>query len=32
MKARRGLYDRLGMAHDETVDVEAVEEYYSQFG
>jgi len=30
MKARRGLYDRLGMAHDETVDVEAVEQYYAE--
>ena len=30
MKARRGLYDRLGMAHDETVDVEAVEAYYAE--
>lgn len=28
MRARRKLYDRLGMPHDETVNVEAVEAYY----
>lgn len=31
MRGRRKLYERLGMAPDETVDVEAVEAYYSQF-
>ncbi len=31
MKARRGLYGRLGMEFDETVDHEPVEEYYRQF-
>ncbi len=31
MKARRGLYERLGMEFDSTVDFEPVEEYYSQF-
>jgi 4-hydroxy-4-methyl-2-oxoglutarate aldolase len=31
MHARLKLYDRLGMPHDETVDIEAVEAYYSQF-
>ncbi len=31
MHARRRLYDRLGKEHDETVDFEAVEAYYSQF-
>jgi len=29
MRARRKLYDRLGMAPDETVDFEAVEAYYA---
>jgi regulator of RNase E activity RraA len=28
MRARRKLYDRLGMPPDETIDVEAVEAYY----
>jgi regulator of RNase E activity RraA len=28
MKGRRGLYERLGMALDETVDYEHVEAYY----
>jgi 4-hydroxy-4-methyl-2-oxoglutarate aldolase len=32
MKARRRLYERLGMPPDATVDVEAVEAYYRQFG
>ncbi len=32
MHARRGLYERLGRAPDETVDVEAVEAYYRGFG
>lgn len=31
MRDRRRLYDRLGMTLDATVDVEAVEAYYSQF-
>lgn len=31
MHDRRRLYDRLGMTPDATVDVEAVEAYYSQF-
>jgi regulator of RNase E activity RraA len=31
MRARRKLYERLGMAPDETVDFEAVETYYRQF-
>lgn len=31
MRARRRLYDRLGMPHDPTVDVETVEAYYRQF-
>lgn len=31
MRARRALYDRLGMAPDATVDFEAVEAYYRQF-
>lgn len=31
MRGRRKLYERLGMALDETVDVEKVEQYYSQF-
>lgn len=31
MHARRKYYDRLGMPHDDTVDYEAVEAYYSQF-
>jgi regulator of RNase E activity RraA len=31
MHGRRRLYERLGMAPDETVDVEAVEAYYKQF-
>ena len=31
MRARRGLYQRLGMTPDYTVDYEAVEKYYSQF-
>lgn len=30
MHARRKLYDRLGMAHDDTVDVKAVEKYYAE--
>jgi len=30
MKARRGLYQRLGMSPDQTVDYESVEEYYKQ--
>jgi 4-hydroxy-4-methyl-2-oxoglutarate aldolase len=30
MRARRGLYERLGMVPDATVDVEAVEAYYAQ--
>jgi regulator of RNase E activity RraA len=30
MRARRSLYDRLGMPHDDTVDVEAVERYYGR--
>lgn len=30
MKGRRGLYERLGMPMDETVDVEAVERYYAE--
>jgi regulator of RNase E activity RraA len=32
MKARRRLYERLNMPPDATVDVEAVEAYYRQFG
>jgi len=32
MKARRGLYERLGMEMDETVDFETVEAYYRQLG
>lgn len=31
MRARRKIYDRLGKAHDETVDVEMVDAYYQQF-
>jgi len=31
MRSRRRLYEKLGMTPDETVDVEAVEAYYSQF-
>jgi regulator of RNase E activity RraA len=31
MRGRRRLYERLGMPPDETVDVEMVEAYYSQF-
>lgn len=31
MRGRRALYERLNMPLDETVDVEEVEEYYSQF-
>ena len=31
MRARRGLYQRLGMEPDHTVDYEMVEAYYSQF-
>jgi regulator of RNase E activity RraA len=31
MRTRRKLYERLGMTPDETVDVEMVEQYYSQF-
>jgi 4-hydroxy-4-methyl-2-oxoglutarate aldolase len=31
MRGRRRLYERLGMEPDETVDVEMVEQYYSQF-
>ena len=31
MRARRKLYDRLGLPHDPTVDFAKVEEYYSQF-
>lgn len=31
MRARRRLYERLGKAPDETVDVDAVERYYQQF-
>lgn len=31
MRARRRLYERLGMAPDDTVDVESVEAYYRQF-
>lgn len=31
MRGRRRLYERLGMPPDETVDVETVEAYYSQF-
>src|SRR5438067_1631880 len=30
MRARRGLYEKLGMPPDETVDVERVEEYYQK--
>jgi len=30
MRARRRLYERLGMPFDETVDHEAVEAYYKQ--
>jgi regulator of RNase E activity RraA len=30
MRARRGLYERLGIEPDPTVDYEAVEEYYRQ--
>ncbi len=30
MRARRRLYERLGMAPDETVDVEAVEAFHRQ--
>lgn len=32
MRARRGLYDRLKMAPDATVDYEAVEAYYRELG
>jgi regulator of RNase E activity RraA len=32
MRARRGLYEKLGMKPDATVDYEAVEAYYRQFG
>ncbi len=32
MRGRRALYERLGMAPDETVDHEAVEAYYRQLG
>ncbi|OGG54658.1 MAG: 4-hydroxyphenylacetate isomerase [Candidatus Handelsmanbacteria bacterium RIFCSPLOWO2_12_FULL_64_10] len=32
MRARRKLYERLGMPPDETVDSETVEAYYRQFG
>lgn len=32
MRGRRRLYERLGMPPDETVDVQAVEAYYRQFG
>lgn len=31
MRGRRGLYEKLGMKPDETVDCETVEAYYSQF-
>jgi hypothetical protein len=31
MRGRRGLYERLGMPMDETVDIEKVEAYYAQF-
>ena len=31
MRGRRGLYQRLGMAFDETVDLVKVESYYAQF-
>ncbi|MGQ9731502.1 MAG: RraA family protein [Candidatus Zipacnadales bacterium] len=31
MKARRKLYERMGMAPDVTVDIETVEAYYAQF-
>jgi 4-hydroxy-4-methyl-2-oxoglutarate aldolase len=31
MRTRRKLYEKLGMTPDETVDVEMVEQYYSQF-
>jgi len=31
MRARRRLYDRLGMTPDATVDYETVEAYYQQF-
>ena len=31
MRARKGLYDRLGLPPDETVDIEKVEAYYNQF-
>lgn len=30
MKGRRGLYERLGLPMDETVDVQAVERYYAE--
>jgi hypothetical protein len=30
MRARRGLYQRLGMEPDQTVDYEMVEAYYDQ--
>ncbi len=32
MRARRGLYEKLGMMPDATVDYETVEAYYRQFG
>ncbi|MBM3214114.1 RraA family protein [Candidatus Poribacteria bacterium] len=32
MRARRRLYDRLGMEHDATVDHDAVEAYYASLG
>ena len=31
MRARRSLYERLGMIPDATVDYETVEAYYQQF-
>jgi 4-hydroxy-4-methyl-2-oxoglutarate aldolase len=30
-KGRRNLYDKLGMAHDETVDVEGMQEFYKDY-
>jgi len=32
MRARRGLYEKLGMAPDHTVDFQTVEEYYRRLG
>jgi 4-hydroxy-4-methyl-2-oxoglutarate aldolase len=32
MRARRGLYEKLGMTPDDTVDFEVVEEYYRRLG